>query len=138
MATVALFSRLGFAMHPVSVLIPTQQLVFLGCVIDSVAMVVSLTTEKVQTIKLKCQALLNNTKPTIRIVSHVIDLLVAAFPGVMCGPLFYRQLESYKSKALKANQGSYDTSMDLSKAAQSEVKWGKENVHQAFGMIIQM
>ena len=133
MATVALFRRLGFVVHPEkSVLIPTQQMVFLGFVIDSIAMTVSLTTEKVKTIELKCHALLNNTEPTIRFVTHVIGLLVAAFPGVMYGPLFYRQLESDKSHALKANQGNYDASMSLSKAAKSELQWWEENVQQAY------
>ena len=47
-----LFSKLGFILHPVkSVLKPVQVLIFLGFVLDSVNMTVSLTQEKIQGIK---------------------------------------------------------------------------------------
>lgn len=54
--TCNLFSKLGFILHPAkSVLKPVQVLTFLGFVLDSVNMTVSLTQEKIQCIMGKMQ-----------------------------------------------------------------------------------
>ena len=54
-----LFSKLGFILHPVkSVLKPVQVLTFLGFVLNSVDMTVSLTPEKIQRIKEECDKML--------------------------------------------------------------------------------
>ena len=46
-ATVALLRELGFTIHPEkSVLVPTQQIIFLGFVIDSVKMTIAPTEER--------------------------------------------------------------------------------------------
>ena len=53
--TTDLFIKLGFVIHPLkSVLQPTQTLIFLGFVLNSVNMTASLTSEKVNRIKEKC------------------------------------------------------------------------------------
>ena len=50
-AIVALSLELGFTIHPEkSVLVPTQQIIFLGFVIDSIKMTITLTEEKKQSI----------------------------------------------------------------------------------------
>ena len=50
-ATVALLRELGFTIHPEkSVLVPTQQIIFLGFVIDSVKMTIALNEERKQSI----------------------------------------------------------------------------------------
>ena len=59
--------------------------------------------------------------PSIRYVCHVIGLLVAAFPGVMYGPLYYRSLERDKIDALKHSRGEFDKTMCLSSAACEEL-----------------
>ena len=49
--TAMLFTKLGFHIHPEkSIFVPTQQLIFLGFVLDSIAMTVTLTEEKIQKI----------------------------------------------------------------------------------------
>ena len=40
--------------------------------------------------------------------------MVSSFPGVLYGPLFYRQLELDKAMVLKANNGNFDAVMTLS------------------------
>ena len=51
-ATVDLLPKVGFITHPdKSVLIPTQQLVFLGFILDSLLMLVRLTPEKATKVK---------------------------------------------------------------------------------------
>ena len=92
--TLKLFVDLGFCAHPEkSCLIPSQEIIFLGVVLNSIAMTVRLTIEKKQKIKDACTALQETSEYTIREVASVLGLLVSSFPAVMYGPLYYRQLE---------------------------------------------
>ena len=92
--TCDLFSNLGFILHPVkSVLKPVQVLIFLGFLLNSVDMTVSLTREKIQHIKVECEKMLELTELPIWELASFIGLLVSSFYGVLHGPLFYRHLE---------------------------------------------
>ena len=86
--TVTMFDKLGLVVHPEkSVLVPTQRLVFLGFILDSILMRISLTPEKACRVKNACKQLVDTVLPSIRQVAQVLGLLTSSFPGVMCGPL---------------------------------------------------
>ena len=107
--TVKLFTDLGLTLNTAkSVLIPSQSISFLGFVLNSAQMTVALTPSNAMKVKSKAVELLHNQSPTIRTVSEMIGLMVASFPGVMYGPLYYRQLEIEKVIALKQNQGNFE------------------------------
>ena len=53
----------------------------------------------------------------------MIGLMVSSFPGVMHGPLFYRQLELHKTMTLKANNDDFDAAMTLSDTSKSDLNW---------------
>ena len=128
-STVKLFTDLGLTLNMAkSVLIPSQSLTFLGFTLNSAQMTVSLTPSKAMKVKSKAVELLHNQSPTIRTVSETIGLMVASFPGVMYGPLYYRQLEIEKVAALKQNQGNFEASMILSDMARSDLHWWIENI----------
>ena len=97
-----------------SVLEPTQTIQFLGFVIDSVAMTVTLPPSKAAKVKSACQRLVLNCNPTIREVAQVIGLIVSSFPAEQYAQLHYRILESKKIHALKVNTGNYEFTMTLS------------------------
>ena len=59
---------------------------------------------------------MNKNKFTIRELAQVIEQMVAAFPAVQWGPLYYRQLEKDKSDALKNNKGNFEAMTGLSSA----------------------
>ena len=64
--TITLFTKLGFHIHPEkSVFIPSQKLTFLGFVLDSIAITVTLM-EKFLRILSVCTSLLKTQMPTIR------------------------------------------------------------------------
>ena len=112
--TVKLFTELGFCVHPEkSCLMPSQEIVFLGVVLNSITMVIKLTMEKKQKVMNACKALQVQSKYTIQEVASVIGLLVSTFPAVMYGPLYYRQLERDKSLALKDKRGNYEALLSL-------------------------
>jgi len=89
--TVLIFYTLGFVIHPKkSHLIPTQTIVFLGFVIDSVSMTIRLTGEKRENIVKNCKLMLEQTKAQIRAVARVVGMLTAFFPAIKYGPLHFR------------------------------------------------
>ena len=134
--TVALLDRLGLIIHPEkSVLNPTQKLVFLGFVLDSIKMVISLTNEKACKIKEACQKLLQSHKTTIREVARVLGMLTASFPGVMFGPLHYRNLDMDKTAALKFSKGNYNKTMTISDEAKHDLRWWVSSVETTYNVV---
>ena len=130
--TLKLFIKLGFIIHPTkSIFVPSKEIKMLGFILNSTTMTVHLTPEKKESIKSYCIELLEKQIFTIREIAKVIGKLVASFPGVMYGPLYYRQLEKEKILALKFNKGDFDASMKLSTAARKELQWWVENIDTA-------
>ena len=130
---VQLFDSLGFKIHPEkSVIMPTQTLEFLGFILNSILMIVTLTSKKVVKILELCQTFsLPNKQFTIREVASFLGTLVSSFPGVEFGPLHYRHIENDKERNLKLNQGNYNSLMILSSDSLEEVHWWSANVQTA-------
>ena len=127
--TSTFLSELGFCVHEEkSNFIPSQEIEFLGFLLNSKLMIVSLTPNKSRRLKQACEKLMTQTQPSIREVSEVIGILVASFPGVEMGPLFYRQLENDKISALKACRGHYDEVMTPSKTSLADLRWWADNI----------
>lgn len=127
--TCDLFQKLGFIIHPVkSVLKPVQSLTFLGFVLDSVNMTVTLTQEKILRVKDNCHKVKGLIELPIQELARLIGLLVSSFPGVIYGPLFYRSLENDKTNALRLNKGNYQAQMRLSHESLREIQWWYDNI----------
>ena len=134
--TMKMFTALGFVIHPSkSVLTPSKQIQYLGVIIDSRDMTVRLTDERKQKLTKSCKEAIKKEKSKIREVACVIGMIVASFPAVKYGPLFYRALEEDKKHALKMNKGNFDESMILSKDSKSELQWWLDNVPVAYNDI---
>ena len=100
--TIELLRQLRFTIHiDKPHLIPTQRITFLGFIFDSIHMTIELTKEKKEKISALCEELLNATNISIRQLAKVIGNLVARFPAVPYGKLFYRNLEKDKIISLK-------------------------------------
>ena len=128
--TIELLEEVGFVVHPLkSVLIPSREIEILGFIINTVLMTVELTQHKKESFGNSCKVLLSTPVVLIRESAQVIDKIVASFPGVMHGPLYYRYLERDKNIALRNNQGDFDAYTPLSDEAISELNWWINNVH---------
>ena len=122
--------NLGFIVHPKkSVFMPSTQIRFLGFIIDSITMQVRLPAEKIAEIAESCTMLLSEQNHTIRTVATVLGKMVATFPAVQYGKLHYRELEKEKIKALKKNNGNFDSMMSLSPQAKADILWWLHNIH---------
>lgn len=130
--TVSLFTKLGFTVHPVkSVLQPLQKIDFLGFVLDSITMMVTLNESKAMKVKSACENLLLQKTATIRTVAQVIGFLVSSFPAVEFAEMHYRHLELDKICALRDNKGNFDAIMTLSTPSRTELTWWVNNVPHA-------
>ena len=96
--TITLLDRLGFVIHPEkSILIPTQEITFLGFISNSANMTVKLTPERALKLKTARLENLEATTPLIRDVARLLGLMTSSFPGVMygayiIGPLRWKKL----------------------------------------------
>ena len=122
--TVSLLQTLGVNINgKKSVLTPTQTLEFLGFLLDSVHMTITLTPRRKSNIAEVCAKLLLKTHLKIRFVSSAIGMIIAALPAVRHGALHYRAMERDKISALRDSGGDFDQLMTLSPAAGGEVRW---------------
>ena len=134
--TVSVMTDLGFIKHESkSVMIPVQNLVFLGNHIDSQRMIVYLTDSRKCVLTEECKKLRKRHSAKIREVARVVGLMVAAFSAVEFGPLFYRELEKAKIGALSQNCGKFDADMHLTDKMHIELDWWIENVPTSYRKI---
>ena len=130
--TIFLLRNLGFTIHyKKSILEPSQSITFLGFIFDSCLMTIELTLEKKDKIYLLCSKLINDRSPSIRHVAKVIGNMVASFPAVPYGKLFYRQLELDKIQALRKNKGNFDKTCHLSENSLNELHWWVNNIQHS-------
>ena len=105
-----------------------EENIFLGFVIDSVAMTVTLAAEKKEKLLNMIEAILSKTEISIRELATIIGKFVSSFPGSLYGPLYYRTLEQDKSDALKRNRGNYESMMQISENGKLELLWWRDNI----------
>ena len=103
MCLILLYTKLGFYIHPgKSHLNPTQEITYLGFVLNSIIMSIKLTTEKASTIKIECESALQVRKITIRQVARILGLLVSlVFQGSCGGPSIIDSLSLIKQRPSK-------------------------------------
>ena len=113
-----------------SVTLPTQVIVHLGFVLNSISMTVSLNKDKIDNITRLGQDIISRRSCSIREAAQLIGTLVSCSSGVEYGPLYYKQLEIEKIDALKKHQGSFEAQMQLSQLAKSDIRWWIEKSSQ--------
>ena len=131
--TIRALQQLGFTIHPTkSILTPTQNIEFLGYIVDSVTMTITLPLRKKEKRKNSCQHLLQTPNPTIRTVASLIGNFVAATEAVPYARLHYHTMENEKISALATRKGDFDKTMMLSSAALLDVSWWLQNIDHQF------
>ena len=88
---IQILESLGFIINKEkSVLIPSQKIAFLGYVIDSVEMTISLPERKINKLQEQALSLWEKTQCSIRELAHVIGLIVSSFLAIKPARLYYR------------------------------------------------
>ena len=131
--TVRVLISLGFTIHPIkSVLDPVQEIEFLGFMVNSVNMTLSLTSKKRRKIKILCEDVMKTKRPSIREVAKLIGNMVATEEAVPLAPLHYRRLETEKTYATRQARGDYDSPMKLSAKALIHIQWWIQNLDSVY------
>ena len=129
--TIFLLQLLGFTIHlKKSVLTSTKSLDFIGYIISTEQMTLTLTTRKKEKIKKLCDVLLSKEKPTIRLVALLLGNMAAAFEPVPFDRLYYLT-EKDNIEALQNSKGKFDCHMTLSDAANLELVWWEQNISES-------
>ena len=124
-----LFDNLGFTINlNKSSFLPSHEMEYLGFILNSSSMTVTLTLQKQEKIKTLGSELLMDSKITVRKFASFIGNLVAASPAVTLAPLKYKPLEIVKNKVLMNNCGNYDTLMILDDKTKLYIKWWINNI----------
>ncbi|XP_065056974.1 uncharacterized protein LOC135685096 [Rhopilema esculentum] len=109
LSTFQQFNNLGFVVHPdKSEFIPKQKIQYLGFILDSVSMTVTLPNARKHKVKGYLELLC--VKPNnvlIRDVAKAVGYMVSCLPAVPFGGIHYRHLEDEKIKALKIFQWEF-------------------------------
>ena len=103
-------------------MVPTQQIQYLGFLIDSRGMKIRLTQEKVVHIVATCMKIQLKHSLPIRELARLIEKLTATLPAIYQAPLWYRELQRLKNLALQQSQ-SFDNLVVLSEEAMLELEW---------------
>ena len=134
--TIQLLTEFGFNINGgKSVFIPLQHAIFLGFVLNSVDMTITLTEDKIHKIIICISNLLSKKSPLIRKIAQVIGCMVSRFPAVKYGKCHYRALENDKIEALKASKGCFNTTMCLSTLAVADLKWWLDKLPASCGFV---
>ena len=131
-STLTCLVNLGFCIHPEkSIFTPVQDIIFLGYHINTLRMIIALTSEKKQKIKGKVEALLTKSS-RINEVSSLLGCIVVCFEVGTNRKLHYRHIEFDKIPALKQNKGNFEAKCYLSFTAIAELKWWEDNILQVY------
>ena len=121
--TIWLLTSLGFLINiPKSITTPTCHLEFLGFVVDTENMVISLPTHKLHSIQKDVSHLLALDRVPMKALACLIGTLVATKPAIWIGPLHYRALQDLKIRSLRQHP-HYQGTVSLSEEAQADLWW---------------
>lgn len=132
MDTVEITTRAGFVINPdKSNFEPSHEVTFVGFVLNSVRMTVRLTEKKALSLRDTAHGIVHDNSVTILQVAQLVGKMVASFPAVMYGELFYRQIDMEKTQALADSKGNFEAKMTLSKSAREDLNWWIDNIMHA-------
>lgn len=127
---VYLMENLGFVInHKKSQVGPSQEIEFLGFLINSQTMELKLPGNKIKTIRSEARNLLASERLSAQVLSRVLGKMNAATQAIAMAPLFYRHLQTALREATRESQ-DYSTEITLPPEAKEELRWWVEHFTQ--------
>ena len=118
-----LLQNLGFVINlKKSVLHPTQRIEFLGIIIDSVEMTVSLPQENVELISKRCQDILSMHEVSIIDLAKLLGILSSTALAILSVPLYMRYLQRQQIHNLCLRR-DYNSKVALDPLCKEELNW---------------
>ena len=135
-AATQLFDKLGMTISvKKSVFEPTQEIEYLGFLLNSKNMTVTLTQRKKDKIEALARRLYRKTKFPVRKLCKFIGNAVAAEQGVWSAPLHYKPLELARNEVLKEHRGNFDAEMYMTPEIKKELLWWITNIQGSMRFI---
>ena len=110
-----------------SVLVPSQKMEFLGSLVNSFDLSLSIPRDRIRKIQSKSQDLLNTPVTTVRELSKFLGLLSSSIQAVLPAPLHYRYLQQAKNSVIRFRK-SYEGVVHLDSECHQGVQWWKYNL----------
>ena len=130
------FQSLGFVIHPdKSNFLPDTSIEFLGFIIDSVTMTVTLTLDKKEKLREFCAMMLTKKLVSIRQIASLLGKFTSSLLSVPAGRLHFRALDKLKCEALRIHKGNFDKYVKLTDEAMQDIKWWHDGVMSSFAPI---
>ena len=106
---------------------PVQEIEFLGMIVNSKEMTISLPQKKLQSIKQMYQDLYQNPETTVLELTKVLGHLTSTILAILAAKLHCHFLQQQQIQALKKN-GSYESQVLLNKESQLDLLWWVKNI----------
>ena len=127
-STLNLLDGQGFTVNYLnSVLVPSQKMEFLGSLVNSFDLSLSIPRDRIRKIQSKSQDLLNTPVTTVRELSKFLGLLSSSIQAVLPAPLHYRYLQQAKNSVIRFRK-SYEGVVHLDSECHQDVQWWKYNL----------
>ena len=101
------------------------------------SMTVRLTPDKAVKLERACRLILQSTDFTLRLLAKTISLMVASFPGVQYGQLFYRRCDNFKSHVLKQKKGDFNAKTTLPPVCRKDLEWWTTHITEDKRFVVQ-
>lgn len=130
--TMFTLQSLGFHINFMkSRLVPQQECKFLGFILNSRDMSLSLPDDKIDKILQKIKSIMQKDQGKIRELAELIGTLVSVCPATEYGWVYIKKLEFIKCRALRGAQENYDQKIGFPKEIRVDLTWWRENIPQA-------
>ena len=124
---VRLLECLGFIVNKEkSITTPTQELEFLGLLVNTPSMCLRLPGHKIRHIQAEARRLQGSHQISAWLLSQFLGKLNAAAQAIFPAPLFYRHLQRDLQRSLSQGGQNYDVLLTLSQEAVGELEWWQD------------
>ena len=124
-----IFTQLGFIINmEKSIFVPVQRIDFLGFVLDSHAMTISLSNKRLSRLQNLTNNLLKSHQATRRELATVLGHMTSSTLAVQQAPLFYRNIQ--RQVNLVKEIDIWDNMISLSKETKQDLLWWSLEAHK--------
>ena len=135
-SVIFLLQHLGFVINfKKCVLEPTQEIEFLGMIVNSKTMTLTLPLEKVQKIKNQCLEIYQAQEITLLELTRLLGTLASTIQAILPARLQFRYLQQQQISTLRKCV-SFMTKVKLNPLAKEELAWWIKNLELSNGRSI--
>ncbi|KZS10356.1 Uncharacterized protein APZ42_025183 [Daphnia magna] len=114
-----------------SIFIPTQEIEFLGVIVNSISLSFSLPPEKVAKVTQMCEKAFRADKISLRQLASILGNFSFEIPAVAFAPAHYRNLQRLYISESRGAKSNLNHLVSLSATARSDLVWWVDNLESS-------